>query len=68
MKSVEKKTILEYAVNIIILKKSQNEVRNSAKKLIETSHNMRLIVMETKTKYLVMSRKSKPKNNLKVNK
>lgn len=41
-------------------------MKNKTKKLIKASLNMGLIVKESKTKYLVMSRNVTPKNNLKM--
>jgi hypothetical protein len=67
MELVGMNTLLAYADDLVILGTSINEVINSAERLFKASQNMGLIVNESKTKYMVMSRQVTPKNNLKVN-
>jgi len=55
MEIIEVNTFLAYADDIVILG------------LFIASHNMGLLVNETKTKYMVMSRQVNQKNNIKIN-
>lgn len=66
MELVGMNTLLAYANDLVILGTSINEIKTSAEKLFKVSQNMGLIVNEAKTKYMVLSRKVSPKNNLKV--
>lgn len=61
-----KGTLLAYADDIVILGDSQNEVEASINKLIKCSKRMGLIINENKTKYMIMSRRSRILQNLAV--
>jgi len=58
---------LAYADDNVILGASQKEIKERAKRLFIASHNIGLLVNETKTKYMVMSRQVTQKNNIKIN-
>lgn len=58
---------MAYEDVIVILATSQNEMDDKAKILLKASHNMGLLINESKTKYIVISRHAPPKNNFKVN-
>ncbi|KAF0772561.1 Reverse transcriptase domain-containing protein [Aphis craccivora] len=58
-------TLLAYAEDIVILGISQKEIEEKVKRLFIASHNMGLVVNEAKTKYMVISKQTTPKNNIK---
>jgi len=57
-------TLLTYPYYIILLGESRNDVDESARKLIKSSCNMGLVINESKTKYMVMTRNTTVKDNL----
>jgi len=59
-------TLLACADDIIILGKSKHDVEERGKKLINASSNMVLVINESKTKYMVMTRNATTKGNLHV--
>ncbi|KAL4104510.1 hypothetical protein QTP88_019805 [Uroleucon formosanum] len=59
-------TLLAYADDIIILGKSKLDVEERARKLINSSSSMGLVINENKTKYMVMTRNAMTKSNLHV--
>jgi len=59
-------TLLAYAGDIIILGQSKHDVEEKARKLINSSSSMGLVINESKTKYMVMTRNATTKGNLHV--
>eukprot|EP00102_Acyrthosiphon_pisum_P022636 XP_016659846.1 PREDICTED: uncharacterized protein LOC107883739 [Acyrthosiphon pisum] len=57
-------TLLAYADDIIILGKSKLDVEERARKLINSSSSMGLVINKSKTKYMVMTRNATTKSNL----
>lgn len=66
MKIIGTHTLLAYADDIILLGESKHDIENRATKLIKSSKNMRLVVNEHKTKYMMITRNATAKNNLRV--
>lgn len=59
-------TLLAYADDIIILGKSKHDIEERARKLINYSSSMGLVINENKTKYMMMTRNATTKGNLHV--
>lgn len=58
--------IAAYADDIIIMGETEDQVRNSASKLIEEGKSIGLNINEDKTKYLIVSRKQHRQNSISV--
>jgi len=64
MEIIDPYILLAYANDIILLGESRSDVEESARKLIKSSCNMRLVINENKTKYMVTTRNTTVKDNL----
>jgi len=58
--------VIAYVDDLIIMRETEVQVRNTAKKLIEEGKSIGFSVNEEKTKYLIVSRRQDHQNSLAV--